>query len=163
MTAATFASTSFCATVVPVFGSAWSSSLTILKVTGLPPMTSFSALALSMARATPFSSSLPRWAMEPVSGPAWAMVTVMPAGAAVARSAAGLASSFWPQAARPSASATAKASLVERFIDGVSWNGIGDGPGGAAGVKRGIMRQDSHWALQTTPPRESRREAGFSW
>ena len=44
-TPATFASTSFCATVVPTFGSAWSSSLTIVNVTSLPSIVSFSALA----------------------------------------------------------------------------------------------------------------------
>lgn len=45
-------------------------------------MVIFLSLACCTARATPFSSSLPRRAMEPVSGPAWAMVTVTPAGAA---------------------------------------------------------------------------------
>src|SRR5688500_8270693 len=97
MTAATLASTSFWATLVPTFGSAWSSSLIILKVTGLPSMVIFFAFASATARATPFSSSLPRWAIEPVSGPAWAMVMVGPAGAAGA-AAAFLGSSFWPQA-----------------------------------------------------------------
>ena len=107
ITAATLASTSFCATVVPTFGSAWSSSLVILKVTGLPSMVSFLSFAWEMASATPFSSSLPRCAIDPVRGPAWAMVTVRPAGAAGVAGAATFASSFWPHAARPSASATA--------------------------------------------------------
>src|SRR5687767_2121115 len=116
-TAATLASTSFCATVVPTFGSAWSSSLIILKVMGLPSMVIFFALASATARATPFSSSFPRWAIEPVRGPAWAMVMVGPAGAAgLAVAAAFLGSSFWPQAARPSARATARLSCRGRFM-----------------------------------------------
>jgi hypothetical protein len=117
ITAATLASTSFCATVVPTFGSAWSSSLIILKVTGLPSMVIFLALASATASATPFSSSLPRCAIEPVSGPACAMVTTGPAGGGgVAGAAAFFGSSFWPQAARPSASATARLSCWGRFM-----------------------------------------------
>src|SRR5687768_16880048 len=142
MTAATLASTSFCATVVPTFGSAWSSSLIILKVTGLPSMVIFFAFASATARATPFSSSLPRWAIEPVSGPAWAMVTVAPAGAAgFAGPAAFLGSSFWPQAARPSARATARLRCRGRFmrllLETVGWGGAG--PRGADPGKAAIM------------------------
>ena len=80
-TPATLASTSFCAIVVPIFGSAWSSSLIISNLTVLPSILIFLALASSIARRTPFSSSLPRWAMPPVSGPAWPILTVRPAGA----------------------------------------------------------------------------------
>jgi hypothetical protein len=65
---ATLASTSFCATVLPTFGSAWSSSAMISNLTFLPPMVTPAALASSMARRTPFSLSLPRCAMPPVSG-----------------------------------------------------------------------------------------------
>src|SRR5262245_13285542 len=67
-TPTTFWSTSFCATVVPTFGSAWSSSATRENLTSLPPILIFAALASSMARRAPFSLSLPRWAMPPVSG-----------------------------------------------------------------------------------------------
>ena len=67
-TPATFASTSFCATVVPTFGSAWSSSAASTKVTSLPSILIFAAFACSMASRAPFSLSLPRWAMPPVSG-----------------------------------------------------------------------------------------------
>ena len=74
-TPATLASTNFCAIVGPIFGSAWSSSLISSNFTILPPIFSFLAVASSTARRTPFSSSLPRWAMPPVSGPAWPILT----------------------------------------------------------------------------------------
>src|SRR5687767_1773459 len=108
ITAATFASTSFCATRVPSFGSPWSSSLTMRKLTGLPPITSFLAFACSMASATPFSSSLPWCAMPPVRGPATPIATTCAADAAGATGTpvAGGASVF-PQAAHASAAANA--------------------------------------------------------
>src|SRR5438477_5011276 len=124
ITAATFASTSFCATVVPVFGSAWSSSLCISKVTGLPSMVIFCAFSWSTARRTPFSSSLPRCAMEPVSGPACATFTVVPAGAAGAAAFAGadFGSSFFSHAASASAAATAMSNVPWVFIGNLSWS-----------------------------------------
>ena len=45
-TPATLASTSFCATVVPTFGSAWSSSATSTNVAGLPSIWIFAAMLL---------------------------------------------------------------------------------------------------------------------
>src|SRR5690242_13156976 len=67
-TPATLVSTSFCATVVPTLGSAWSSNDTSSNTASLPPIFIFSAFASSIARRAPFSLSLPRWAMPPVSG-----------------------------------------------------------------------------------------------
>ena len=79
-TPATFASTSFCATVVPTFGSAWSSSATSSNFASLPSIWIFAAFASSIASRAPFSLSLPRCAMRPVSGPAWPILIVMPGG-----------------------------------------------------------------------------------
>ena len=81
-TAFTPASTSFCATAVPCFGSAASSSLCILKTTLRPPMVVPRAFKSSIARATPFSIALPRWAISPDSGPATPIVTTSCAMAA---------------------------------------------------------------------------------
>src|SRR5438105_10163412 len=71
----TLASTSFCATVVPTLGSAWSSSATSVNLTSLPPILMPAALASSTARRAPFSLSLPRCAIPPVSGPTWPILT----------------------------------------------------------------------------------------
>ena len=84
-TPATFASTSFCATVAPTFGSAWSSSATSTNFASLPSIWIFAAFACSIARRAPFSLSLPRCAMPPVSGPTWPIMIVMPGGGAAAR------------------------------------------------------------------------------
>src|SRR5687768_4482338 len=105
MTAATLASTNFCATRVPILGSPWSSSLIMRKLTALPPMWGFFALACAIASATPFSSSLPWCAMPPVSGPATPSVTTVSAWAGVAAGLGG--DSVLPQAARTSSSAAA--------------------------------------------------------
>src|SRR2546430_2367110 len=103
-TAATFASTSFCATVVPVFGSAWSSSATNVNFTSLPSILVLAAFASSTARRAPFSLSLPRWAMPPVSGPTWPIFTSSTLGAAGFASA--LAAGFCsPQPASATAAA----------------------------------------------------------
>src|SRR5262245_44093257 len=67
-TPATLVSTSFCATVVPTLGSAWSSSEIRSNWTSLPSIFAPAALASSIASRAPFSLSLPRWAMPPVSG-----------------------------------------------------------------------------------------------
>ena len=55
-------STSFCATVVPVFGSAWSSSDTSWNLTSLPAIFGLVALNSSTASVRPFCMSLPYWA-----------------------------------------------------------------------------------------------------
>src|SRR6266850_7037520 len=103
-TPATFASTSFCATVVPVLGSAWSSSATNVNFTSLPSILVLAAFASSTARRAPFSLSLPRWAMPPVSGPTWPIFTSSALGAAGFASA--LAAGFCsPQAASATAAA----------------------------------------------------------
>src|SRR5213596_1224453 len=103
-TPATLASTSFCATVVPVFGSAWSSSATNVNFTSLPSILVLAALASSTARRAPFSLSLPRWAMPPVSGPTWPIFTSSTLGAAGFASA--LAAGFCsPQPASATAAA----------------------------------------------------------
>ncbi|MGF6791479.1 hypothetical protein OKW27_005816 [Paraburkholderia sp. 35.1] len=52
-------STSFCATVVPVRGSAWSSAESSTMRTCLPPITGFVALNSSTASVMPFWKSLP--------------------------------------------------------------------------------------------------------
>src|SRR5882724_9979296 len=74
-TPATLVSTSFCATVVPTLGSAWSSNEIRSKTTSLPSSFAPAALASSIARRAPFSLSLPRWAMPPVSGATLPMTT----------------------------------------------------------------------------------------
>ncbi len=76
ITPATLASTSFWATVVPCFGSAWSSSGMSSNFTLAPPISGFLVLASSMARRAPFSLSLPRCAWGPVSGAEWPILTV---------------------------------------------------------------------------------------
>src|SRR4029077_1281751 len=82
-TPATFASTSFCATVAPTFGSSWSSSATSANLAALPPILMPAALASSIARRAPFSLSLPRWALPPVSGATWPiLISVVSAEAA---------------------------------------------------------------------------------
>src|SRR5687767_13663679 len=78
-TPTTLASTIFCATVVPTFGSAWSSSATRVNFTSLPSIWVLAAFASSTARRAPFSLSLPKWAMPPVSGPTWPIFTSAPA------------------------------------------------------------------------------------
>src|SRR5580765_7199138 len=74
-TPATLVSTSFCATVVPTLGSAWSSSEIRSNCTSLPPIFAPAALASSIASRAPFSLSLPRWAIPPVSGATLPMTT----------------------------------------------------------------------------------------
>ena len=76
MTPLTLLSTSFCAAAVPCLGSPASSSAAISNLIFLPPMVRFCAFSSSMARRTPFSVSLPMWAMPPEVGPAWAILTV---------------------------------------------------------------------------------------
>src|SRR5688572_18812730 len=114
-TPATLASTSFCATVVPTFGSAWSSSATKVNLTGLPSILMPAALASSTARRAPFSLSLPRCAMPPVSGPTWPILTSRPpaaAGAGAAAPLSALAAGFCsPQPIR--AIAAAKSVMLE--------------------------------------------------
>ena len=83
-TPTTFASTIFWATVVPTLGSAWSSSATSVNFTCLPSIVSFASFASSIARRAPFSLSLPRCAMPPVSGPAWPILTSPSAAALLA-------------------------------------------------------------------------------
>ena len=77
-TPTTFASTIFWATVVPTLGSAWSSSATSVNFTCLPSIVIFASFASSIARRAPFSLSLPRCAMPPVSGPTWPILTSAP-------------------------------------------------------------------------------------
>src|SRR5579864_709105 len=103
-TPATFTSTSFCATVVPTLGSDWSSRDIRSKVASRPPIFIFAAFASSTASRAPFSLSLPRCAIPPVSGATLPMVTptVLFAGAAWAW---GFLSS--PQPARPSSTEAA--------------------------------------------------------
>src|SRR5436190_1706490 len=114
---ATLASTSFCATVVPTFGSAWSSSATSVNFTSLPSILMPAAFASSMARRAPFSLSLPRCAMPPVSGATWPILTSVPpacaAGVAAPLSAAGLgASLLQPASAMPAASSESASFLL---------------------------------------------------
>ena len=120
--------------------SAWLASLSIFKVTGLPSMTIFLSWAWETASATPFSSSLPRCAMEPVSGPACAMMTVVPTGAgpawpqsewqpatpswsgsslASARASADLPVPCWPRIRTPPMVGTMAFRMSASFID--SW------------------------------------------
>src|SRR5499426_524036 len=122
-TPATFASTSFCATVVPTFGSAWSSSATSTNFASLPSIVIFVVFASSIASRAPFSLSLPRCAMLPVSGATWLIMIVMLGGGAVAVFAASVGAVFaasadllsaLPHAARPSAATTARAIGVVR-------------------------------------------------
>src|SRR5690349_2241612 len=109
-TPTTLLSTSFCATVVPTFGSAWSSSATSVNLTLLPSILMPAALASSMASRAPFSLSLPRWAMPPASGATWPILTSSsPAGAAAGAallSAFGAVCSCLPHAASANAAAT---------------------------------------------------------
>src|SRR5471032_135807 len=71
ITPLTLASTSFCATAVPCFGSAASSSGTITNLTTLPLILKFSAFNSSMAIFAPFSLSLPKCAEAPEIGATW--------------------------------------------------------------------------------------------
>ena len=92
-TPATFASTSFCATVAPTFGSAWSSSATSTNFASLPSIWILASFACSIARRAPFSLSLPRCAMPPVSGPTCPIMIVMPGGGGGAAGAAAFGAS----------------------------------------------------------------------
>src|SRR5215208_3365698 len=96
-TPTTLASTSFCATVVPTFGSAWSSSATRVNFTSLPSILVLAAFASSIAKRAPFSLSLPRCAMPPVRGPTWPIFTSLPPPPP------------WPQPAKTKAAASAAA------------------------------------------------------
>src|SRR3990172_1303356 len=87
MTPFTLASTSFCATMVAVLASAWSSSLSNSKRTFLPPMLTPLALASSIAMRVPFSLSLPMCACGPVRGEDAPIFTT--SSAAASESAAG--------------------------------------------------------------------------
>ena len=77
MTPLTLASTSLLATAVPCFGSAASSSASSSNLAFLPPMVTPLALRSSIAMRAPFSLSLPRWAMPPLVGPTWPILTTM--------------------------------------------------------------------------------------
>src|SRR5690606_2174444 len=68
---------SFWAAAVPCLGSAASSSESSSKRTSLPPILSFLALSSSIARRAPFSLSLPRWAIAPVSGATCPILTTV--------------------------------------------------------------------------------------
>ncbi|SPR98071.1 hypothetical protein CBM2634_A230141 [Cupriavidus taiwanensis] len=119
------ASTSFCATEVPVFGSAASSSPTSSSLIFLPPTSRPDLLTSSTARRAPFSLSLPRCAIPPVSGAAWPILTTVsppPAAGAAGAAAAGAEeagsagfSSFLPQAAT-SATAAAIGRILANVI-----------------------------------------------
>ena len=122
-TPATCASHIFCATVVAWRGSPASSSAISLKCTGLPPITGWLALISSIAMRTPFSTSLPTWAMPPDMGPTVPISTsTAPAAAVVAEAgaeeepeaapAAGAASCF-EQAASDSAAPRAHRDRVK--------------------------------------------------
>src|SRR5438105_2063120 len=112
----TLASTNFCATVVPTLGSAWSSSATSANFTVFPSILIPAPFASSTARRAPFSLSLPKWAIPPVSGPTWPIFTSSALGCAAACGAAvpdcALAGGFCcPQAASASAATRVRASL----------------------------------------------------
>src|ERR1017187_3688130 len=111
-TPATLASTSFCATVVPTFGSAWSSSATSSSLTVLPSSLRPVALASSTARRAPFSLSLPRWAIPPVSGPTWPSLTTIGGGGGGGAATTGSGFFSSPHAARVSAATTANTARL---------------------------------------------------
>src|SRR6476661_841912 len=115
-TPTTLASTSFCATVVPTLGSAWSSSATSVNFTGWPPSCTFASFASSMARRAPFSLSLPKCAIWPVSGPTCPILISCAAGAgdALVASAAVFAAGFGcsPQAMSAAAAAISVAPTL---------------------------------------------------
>ena len=116
ITPLTLASTSFCATMAPCFGSAASSSASNSNFTLAPPISMPLAFSSSMARRAPFSLSLPRWACGPVIGATWPSLTTtsgLPIG--VAGVAAGFGSSFWPQADSAKAATTERAT-TESFV-----------------------------------------------
>ena len=81
ITPTTFASTSFCAAAVPCLGSAPSSSEISVKVTFFPSILISALFKSATASLAPASLSFPRWAMEPVSGPTWPILTVESLGA----------------------------------------------------------------------------------
>src|SRR3989304_3467940 len=126
-TPATLASTSFCATVVPTFGSAWSSSATSTNFASLPSILIFAALASSIARRAPFSLSLPRCAMPPVSGPTWPVLISMEGGGGGAACATGgfLGSSL-PQPIRPIATASRVNANFDLFMGSPGKQGPND-------------------------------------
>ena len=73
----TLLSTSFCATAVPCFGSAASSSASSSNLAFLSPIFTPLAFRSSMAILAPSSLSLPRWAMAPLVGPTWPILTTI--------------------------------------------------------------------------------------
>ena len=85
ITPLTLASINFCATVVACLGSDASSSVKSSKRTFLPPITTPLALSSSMAKRAPFSLSLPKCAMAPVSGPTCPILTTSWACATASR------------------------------------------------------------------------------
>src|SRR3974390_2647580 len=102
-TPATLASTSFCATVVPTFGSAWSS-----------------------ARRAPFSLSLPRCAMPPVSGATWPiLISIDGGGGGTSALASCLGAGFFssPQPITPKATARTVNAIFDFSMDSPGRNG----------------------------------------
>src|ERR1700690_2547522 len=145
ITPTTPSSTSRCATVVAVLGSAPSSSLINSNTTGLPPSVGWSALISSIASRAPLSLSLPRWAWGPVSGEDWPILTIC--------APPDVASGFLPQAVndRAATSATARVDhfterLQEKSANGQILHHVGSAPltaktkpaQGRLGVRRAI-------------------------
>src|SRR5688572_10546342 len=152
-TPATLASTTFCATVVPTFGSAWSSSATSVNLASLPSILILASLASSMARRAPFSLSLPRWAMPPVSGPTCAILISIEGGGGAVTTFCGstLTSVFWLslQPIRAIAAARAETPNNARFMCTPEWGlSVGDSVG---------MRQG---ADDTSPPVKHKNPGG---
>jgi len=63
---------------VAVFGSSASSSGTKVKTTFFPSIVKPALLISSRAKRAPFSLSLPKWAMGPVNGATWPILTSIP-------------------------------------------------------------------------------------
>ncbi len=160
ITPATFASANFCAMIGPLLGLPSSSSESISNFTGWPPMVMPFALASSTARRTPDSLSLPRCAMPPVSGAAWPILTVTPAGV-VAPPVAG-ASSFLPH---PASDRAAMATTMGARRTVFCRRAMGSPRKGRRMAEwRGIIPCHPHPVNSTQAPatkRKSRREAGF--
>ena len=103
--------------VVPTFASPSSSLLIISSLRTLPSILIFLALVWSTAKATPFSSSLPKCGVFFVNGPAWAIFTTTVGSAGAAGFAGSTLGSSLPQPTRLAASIAANTSLYEFFMD----------------------------------------------